>query len=149
MSDASLEGKALAQALYDASLSPPGTTRLEAMDGPFFYRADRGRWEPWRRIGDVWHLVLRFHLEICWIVEANGTPVAQIWPYRGPKFGIAATQADIPSAIAHLALRLAAGSSTEATCALPRSMQREENESCKKEKERENAEKNITDTRRT
>lgn len=146
MSDASLEGKTLAQALYDAGLAPPGTTRLEAMDGPFFYRADRGLWEPWRRIGDVWHLVLRFHLEICWIVEANGTPVAQIWPYPGPKFGIAATQADIPSAIAHLSLRLAAGSSTEPTCALP--MQREENESCKKEKERED-EENIPDTRRT
>ncbi len=102
-----LTGPALAAALEQAGLMPPGVQRQDYADLSVWWRGNTQRWQPWRNIGDVWHLVTGFGLDIC--APRHGSTQWRIQQlYDDGPDEYADTIAAIPAAICRLALRLAA-----------------------------------------
>lgn len=98
--DTPLTGLALATALWDANLAAPG---VDTYDGGLRYVLTGDPWEPWRAIGDVWHLVLHYRLRIELDYCDQGT-----WVWHEQHYEQAASDDDIPAAVGRLALRLRA-----------------------------------------
>lgn len=88
---------ALADALYAAGLAPPGTYLVSWPGGHRYHREAEKDWRPWCDIEAVWHLVASFDVDII---------AAALEVYAGGEHESAADWADMPAAIARLALRL-------------------------------------------
>ena len=103
-----LTGPALATALFENGLQPPGVERdpYDTSLSPWYGTPNKGQWRPWDQIQDVWHLVLRYEMTII----PSGQEVRGPWEVfaiNARKDGTTArygVETDIPTLIANVAL---------------------------------------------
>lgn len=97
----------LAADLFDAGLAPKRVTRQEYQDGPVYWWGQREKWEPWRDIRSVWHLLLRYGIA-CFTTSRGEWGLLRPRSALLPEFvAYASSDADIPRAIAQMALKIA------------------------------------------